>query len=76
MIQNIIINPTVLRLLWKVVSETSYPELLSDRELSQILIQKVDNQLALGAEESQHLDAYVSSRLLLIRDIQDVVMAA
>jgi hypothetical protein len=41
-----------------------------------IINQKVDNQLALGAEESQHLDAYVSSRLLLIRDIQDVVMAA
>jgi hypothetical protein len=73
LIQNIIIDPSVLRLLWKVVSEVNYQELLSlpDRELSQVLMQKVSNQVALDPEEAKKLDAYVSSKLLLIRDIAD-----
>lgn len=73
LIQNIIIDPSVLRLLWKVVSEVNYPELLSlpDRELSQVLMQKVSNQVALDPEEAEKLDAYVNSKLLLIRDIAD-----
>jgi hypothetical protein len=73
LIQNIIIDPSVLRLLWKVVSEVNYQELLSlpDRELSQVLIQKVSNQVVLDPEETQKLDEYVSSKLLLIRDIAD-----
>ncbi len=73
LIQNIIIDPSVLRLLWKVVSEVNYQELLSlpDRELSQVLMQKVSNQVALDPEEAEKLDAYVSSKLLLIRDIAD-----
>jgi hypothetical protein len=72
-IQNIIIDPSVLRLLWKVVSEINYQDLLSlpDRELSQVLIQKVGNQVPLGAEDTEKLDAYVNSKLLLIRDIAD-----
>jgi hypothetical protein len=76
MIQNIIINPTVLRLLWTVVSEINYQEPLSDRELSQILLQKVGNQLILDAEETQNLGAYVSAKLPLIRDLQDGILAA
>jgi hypothetical protein len=73
LIQNIIIDPSVLRLLWKVVSEVNYQELLSlpDRELSQVLMQKINNQVVLDPEEAQKLDAYVSSKLLLIRDIAD-----
>jgi hypothetical protein len=76
MIQNIIINPTVLRLLWTVVSEINAQEPLSDRELSQIVIQKVGNQLLLGAEAAKNLSAYVSAKLPLIRDIQDGALAA
>jgi hypothetical protein len=73
LIQNIIIDPSVLRLLWKVVSEVNYQELLSlpDQELSQVLMQKVGNQVVLDPEETQKLDAYVSSKMLLIRDIAD-----
>jgi hypothetical protein len=75
LIQNIIIDPSVLRLLWKVVSEVNYQELLSlpDQELSQVLMQKVGNQVVLDPEETQKLDAYVSSKMLLIRDIADAV---
>jgi hypothetical protein len=76
MIQNIIINPTVLRLLWTVVSEINAQEPLSDRELSQMVLQKVNNQLLLGKEEAKNLDAYLRSKLPLIRDIQDGVLVA
>jgi hypothetical protein len=76
MIQNIIINPTVLRLLWTVVSEINVQEPLSDRELSKIVLQKVNNQLVLGKEEAKNLDAYLSSKIPLIRDIQDGLLVA
>lgn len=75
LINNIIIDPSILRLLWKVVSEINYQELLSlpDRELSQVLIQQVDRQLPLDPENAEKLDAYVHSKLLLIRDIAETV---
>jgi len=74
-VQNITINPSVLRLLWKVVSEINHQTLLSlpDRDLSQVITQKVTDRVILDSEEAQKLDVYLTSRLLLIRDLADVI---
>jgi hypothetical protein len=64
-------NPSLLRQFWKAVSEISYSTLLSlpDLDLSQVIIQKVKDQVILNSEEAQDLDSYLNSRLLLIRDL-------
>ncbi len=74
-IQNITINPHVIRLLWKAVSEINYQSLLSlpDRDLSKAITEKVGDRVILDSEEAQKLDAYLSSRLLLIRDLAEAV---
>jgi hypothetical protein len=70
-IKNITISPSLLRSFWKAVSEISYPTLrsLPDLDLSQTITQKVKAQVLLNAEEAQNLDIYLSSKLLLIRDL-------
>jgi hypothetical protein len=69
------ISPALLRSFWKAVSEISYSMLLSlpDLDLSQAIIQKVKGQTVLNAQESQDLDIYLNSRLLLIRDLAENV---
>jgi hypothetical protein len=71
--QNIIIDPSILRLFWRVVSEINYPAILSlaDRDLSQVLIQKVNDRLFLDPEQTQKLGDYSISKLLLIRDLAE-----
>jgi hypothetical protein len=70
-IQNHTISPSLLRSFWKAVSEISYPTLrsLPDLDLAQTITQSIKNQIILNAEEAQDLDTYLSSRLLLIRDL-------
>jgi hypothetical protein len=72
-IQNITVNPYVLRLIWKAVSEINYQALLSlpDRDLSQVITDKVRDRVILDSEEAQKLDSYLNSRLLLIRDLAE-----
>lgn len=67
------IDPSVLRLFWKVVSEINYSAMLSlaDRDLSQALIQKVTDRLFLDPEQVQQLGDYSISKLLLIRDLAE-----
>lgn len=74
-IQNITINPSVLRLLWKAVSEINYQTLLSlpDRDLSQVITQKVRDRVVLDSEEAQKLDVYLTSKLVLIRDLAEAI---
>lgn len=69
------INPSVLRLLWKAVSEINYQTLLSlpDRDLSQVITQKVRDRVVLDSDEAQKLDVYLTSRLLLIRDLAEAI---
>ena len=69
------INPALLRSCWKAVSEISYSMLLSlpDLDLSETIIQKVRDRSILSAQEDLDLDIYVSSRLLLIRDLAENV---
>jgi hypothetical protein len=74
-IQNITVSPHVVRLLWKAVSEINYQALLSlpDRDLSQAITEKVRDRVILDSQESQKLDAYLASKLLLIRDLADAI---
>lgn len=68
-----VIDPSVLRLFWKVVSEINYQAMLSlpDRDLSQVLIQKVSDRLLLDPEQTQTLGDYSISKVLLIRDLAE-----
>jgi energy-converting hydrogenase Eha subunit B len=68
-----VIDPSVLHLFWKVVSEVNYQAMLSlpDRDLSQVLIQKVSDRLCLDPEQAQILGDYTISKLLLIRDLAE-----
>jgi hypothetical protein len=65
------VHHSVLRLLWKVVSEFSRKTLLSlpDRDLAQTLCEKLKERVILTPEEDQILNLYVHSKLLLIRDL-------
>jgi hypothetical protein len=74
-IQNINVNPHVLRLLWKAVSEINYQSLLSlpDGDLSKVITEKVRDRVILDSEESQKLEAYLTSKLLLIRDLAEAI---
>jgi len=74
-IQNITVSPHVLHLLWKAVSEINYQALLSlpDRDLSKVITEKVRDRVILDSEEAQKLDVYLSSKLLLIRDLAEAV---
>jgi hypothetical protein len=64
-------EPSLLRLLWKAVLEVNHQVVLSlpDRDLSQLIAQKVKDRVILNPQEAQELDNYVSSKLLLIRDL-------
>jgi hypothetical protein len=64
-------EPSLLRLLWKAVLEVNHQVVLSlpDRDLSQLITEKVKDRVILNAEESQELNTYVTSKLLLIRDL-------
>jgi hypothetical protein len=65
------VSPSVLRLIWKSVLEFNYQILLSlpDRDLSEAIAQKVKERMVLAPDEAQRLDDYVTSKLLLIRDL-------
>ena len=53
------------------MSEINYQTLLAlpDRDLSQTITQKVQDRITLNAEEAKDLDTYLTSKLLLIRDL-------
>jgi hypothetical protein len=71
MSQDTTVSPSVLRLIWTAVIEFNYQILLSlpDRDLSQAITAKVKERIVLAPDEAQGLDEYVTSRLLLIRDL-------
>jgi hypothetical protein len=70
-IQTTTIHHSVLRLLWKVISEFSHKTLLSlpDQDLTQTICDKLKERVILTSEEDQSLNLYVHSKLLLIRDL-------
>jgi hypothetical protein len=70
-IYNTTFEPSLLRLFWKAVLEVNHQVVLSlpDRDLSQLITQKVKDRVFLNPQESQELDHYVTSKLVLIRDL-------
>ncbi len=64
-------NSSILRQLWSVVEETQTNILLSfgDTELVQQLTAQLEFRGLLDTEEVGTVSAYLSSRLLLIRDM-------
>ncbi|GAB1543560.1 hypothetical protein NUACC21_62350 [Scytonema sp. NUACC21] len=64
-------NSSTLRQLWSVVEETQTSILLNfdDTDLIQQLLKQLQNQKLLSGEELSNIDAYLSSRVPLIRDI-------
>lgn len=64
-------NSSILRQLWSVVEETQANILLSfgDTELVQQLVAQIELRGLLDTEEVGTVSAYVSSRILLIRDM-------
>jgi hypothetical protein len=72
-LNNILIDPSILRLLWSIASGIHYQDLLNlpDAELSQRIIQEVSCRLPLDAEQSGNLNAYLNSKIMLIRDLAE-----
>ncbi len=70
-------SSSTLRQLWSVIEETQTSILLnfSDTELIQQLLKQLQNQKLLTGEELNMINAYLSSRVLLIRDIASARMA-
>jgi hypothetical protein len=70
-IRNTIVHHSVMRLLWKLISELSDTTLLSlpDRDLVQTICVELKERVILTPEEDQSLYLYVHSKLLLIRDL-------
>lgn len=64
-------NAFTLRQLWSVIEETQTSILLNfnDAELIQQLLRQLDNKKLLNGEEKTIMSAYLSSKILLIRDI-------
>ena len=67
------IEPSLLRLLWAVIEDVPSQDLLSlsDTALLAMLLREVSRRVLLRGEEVCGLYEYISSRLLLIRDIAD-----
>jgi hypothetical protein len=64
-------NSSILRQLWSVIEETQANILLSfgDTELVQQLVAQIELRGLLNTEEVGTVSTYLSSRLLLIRDM-------
>jgi hypothetical protein len=72
-LNNILIDPPILRLLWSIASSIHYQDILSlpDAELSQRIIQEVSCRLPLDAEQCGNLNTYLSGKIMLIRDLAE-----
>jgi hypothetical protein len=72
-LNNILIDPSILRLLWSIAASIHYQDLLHlpDAELSQRIIQEVSCRLPLDAEQCGNLHTYLNSRMMLVRELAE-----
>ena len=72
-LNNILIDPSILRMLWSIASGIHYQDLLNmpDADLSQRIIQEISCRLPLNAEQHGNLNAYLSAKMMLIRDLAE-----
>lgn len=68
-----LINPSILRLTWAAIEEIHNRELISltDTALVKRILQQVTRKILLNGEEVYALDAYISARMPLIRDMAE-----
>jgi hypothetical protein len=73
LIQNILIDPSILRLLWSIAANIHPQELstLPDQELSHRILQEVDCRLCLDEDQQNNLLRYLHSKMVLIRDMAE-----
>ncbi len=64
-------NSSILRHLWSIVEETQTSTILkfSDADLIQQLLMQLKNKTLLTSDEINTINAYISSRVPLIRDL-------
>jgi succinate dehydrogenase flavin-adding protein (antitoxin of CptAB toxin-antitoxin module) len=70
-------SPSTLRHLWHLIEKTQGSILLSmdDKGLVQWLISQFQQEQALDPQETNYIQNYLNSRLLLIRDLAQERMA-
>jgi hypothetical protein len=71
------VNPSLIRLTWAVIEETSSHELLNlaDTALVRFLMQRVSTKILLNSDEVGELYNYIGSNILLIRDMAESRLA-
>jgi len=71
-------SPSTLRHLWHLIEETQVNTLLSmdDNGLVQWLISQFQEEQSLDPQETNQIEHYLSSKLLLIRDLAQERMVA
>lgn len=70
-------DSSTLHQLWLVVEETQTTQLLrlSDRDLIQDIIERLDDRKPLTRDEAKVISSYLQARTLLIRDIAGARLA-
>ncbi len=71
-------SPSTLRHLWRLIEKTQGSILLSmdDQGLVQWLISQLQQEQSLDPQETNYIQNYLNSRLLLIRDLAQRKIAA
>lgn len=70
MLDEILVDPSILRLLWSIVSSIRYQSLLdlTDRELCDCIVRDIHSRVCLDPLQLGYLNKYLNSRMMLIRD--------
>ena len=70
-------NTTIMRQLWSIIEETSEKTLtgLNDSDLINQIVTKLSSQQHLSSEDCSVINAYLRSRILLIREMAEYSMA-
>ncbi len=68
-----VVNTTIMRQLWSIIGENSGKTLvgLNDSDLINHIISKLSSQQNLSSEDCGLISTYLSSRILLIREMAE-----
>ena len=68
-----VVNTTIMRQLWSIIGENSGKTLvgLNDSDLLNHIISKLSSQQNLSSEDCGLISTYLSSRILLIREMAE-----
>ncbi|MDJ0598276.1 MAG: hypothetical protein QNJ37_05495 [Crocosphaera sp.] len=70
-------NTTIMRQLWSIIEESSEKPLtgLNDSDLINQILTKLSSKQNLSSEDCCRINAYLRSRILLIREMADYSMS-